>query len=166
MDMFKTILTALVGFGLLLWAMVAEVKAAEPLTAIFTVVSTVKIGMDLHDRFTKPPAALPAAPAAPAPTVAPPPAVTRSRPLQELAMVVLPPRPYYRNVFERSMVAADYPREKGVPEPLPLGQWKELMVDLAMLYRCSGPRPTTCEIPGDTRSSFKVFFDVTYEAAT
>ena len=159
METFKTALLALLGFGLLLFALVAEVKAAEPFSTAWKVIAIVNGTMQLHDRITRPQAA--PAPAAPAPVSV----VAMSRPRPKVAMVVLPPSPVYRDWFENSMVAADYPREKGVPEPLPLDQWKELMDDLAMPYRCSGRRPTACEIPGDRRYSFRVFFDVTYEEA-
>ena len=78
-------------------------------------------------------------------------------------MVVLPEGEVYRWWFEDSIVAADYPREKGVPEPLPLEQWKELMDDLAVPYDCGGRRPTACDIPQTTHwASRRVFFDVVY----
>ena len=160
MDRLKTVLYALIGFGLLWSAFVAELKAAEPVSTVFMMVGIVKGTIEIHDRLTGASPAPGPAPAVPVPSL---PAAAPYRPPVEVAMVVLPPRPYYRRIFEDSMVADDYPREKGVPEPLPLDQWKELMVDLAVPYLCLGSRPTACNIPGNSMGRFRVFFDVTYE---
>ena len=159
-----TLLHAIIGFGLLWWALLAEVKAdvLDVFTPAVTVFSAVKLGMDLHERLTASQTGVTPAPVV-VPTPAPKRAVVASWAPRETAMVVVPDRPIFREWFENSLVADDYPREKGEPEPLPLGQWKELMDDLAVPWYCGGRRPVECSIPQSTNRVRSVFFDVVYE---
>ena len=130
------------------------------LQLVFLVISTVNAGMELNERLTTAAAPVVVAPVTHAPRRRP----ATMQPKRTVAMVSVPSLPSHRRWFERSLAAPDWPREKGRPEPLPMDQFRELMVDLAISHSCeSAARPRTCSFAMRPGTFDKVYLDVTYE---